>query len=66
MGWVAVQLDDLVGDVGVSLSESLAFVEASLELIGLHVKLIEGLAAALAVERVIVHQVLNAANHDRV
>lgn len=55
MGWVAVQLDDLVGDVGVSLSESLAFVEASLELIGLHVKLIEGLAAALAVERVIVH-----------
>ena len=52
---VAMKLNDLFGDVSISLREVLGLIESHLELVSLDIKLIEGLAASLAVERLVIH-----------
>lgn len=52
---VAMQLNDLFGNVSISLREVLGLIESHLELVSLDIKLIEGLAASLAVERLVIH-----------
>ena len=65
--WVAAQLHDMLVNLRIARCESaITFLEARFELVGLHLELIEGFGAALAVEGVIVHKVLDTANHYRV
>ena len=64
--WVAIKLNNLVSYVGISLRESLTLIKASFKLVSLHVKLIKWLAAALAVEGIVIHEVLNTTDHDRI
>lgn len=52
---VAMQLNDFFGNVSISLREVLGLIESHLELVSLDIKLIEGLAASLAVERLVIH-----------
>ena len=65
--WVAAELDYVLVGGNVRLCHGLftrTHVLSSLKLISLHLQLREGLLASLAIVRLIVHQVLNAANHD--
>ena len=65
MGRIALELNNFL-PLAIILRLECLLSKLHLELICLHLKLIEGLLAAFAAKVVIIHKVLNSTDHDRV